>query len=135
MVKINGTLYLNTGYVRIKPNINFIGAKLGISVYDLSQPLEMELNPTPVEGLYLVDYCSDINSGFNPIEHWIIPNYNCTFDEVRGITKISLAYVKNLEDQIATLKAEKDKHLKLVENQRELINNRSSIDILNRFTW
>lgn len=133
MVKITGTLHINTGFVRLKPNINFIGAKTGISAYDLSKPLEIELAPTPAEGLYLVDYSLDVNAGFYPTEHWIIPNEDCTFDEVRGVNRISMAYVKNLEEQIAALKAEKQKYLEDTEAKSTIINNQISLNILKRF--
>ena len=106
MVKITGTLHIKTGFVRLKPNINFIGATLGVSVYDLSRSLKIELNPTPAEGLYLVDYTFDINSHFLPTEHWIIPNEDCTFDEIRGIKKLTSNLTKALEDQILILESE-----------------------------
>ena len=133
MIKITGTLHIDTGFVRLKPNINFIGAKLGLSVYDLSKPLEIELTPTPAEGLYLVDYTLDINAGFLPSEHWIIPNRDCTFDEVRGINQISLAYVKSLEEQITTLKAEIQKYLEDTEIKTTVSSNEISLNILKRF--
>lgn len=106
MVKITGTLHIDTGFVRLKPNINFIGARLGLSVYDLSKPLEIELNPTPAEGLYLVDYAIDINSGFLPTEHWFIPNEDCTFDEIRGIKKLTSDLTEALEAKVFILESE-----------------------------
>ena len=104
-IKITGTLHVDAGFLRLKPNINFIGAKLGISVYDLSKPkpLEIELNPTPAEGLYLVDHVLDPNSEFLPSEHWHIPNDDCTFDELRGIKQITSDTIKALETQVAVL--------------------------------
>lgn len=124
MVKITGTLHIDTGFVRLKPNINFIGAKLGLSVYDLSKPLEIELNPTPAEGLYLVDYTIDINSGFLPTEHWFIPNKDCTFDEIRGIKKLT------------TIEETQDAKLAQITEKAESIDSRvnSSLDILKRFS-
>lgn len=106
MVKITGTLHTKTGFVRLKPNINFIGATLGISVYDLSKPLKIELNPTPIEGLYLVDYCLNPNAAFLPTEHWIIPSNDCTFDELRGIKHSTSDLTKALENRIALLEEE-----------------------------
>ena len=47
MVKITGSLHINTGFIRIKPNINFIGSVQGTKIYNLSEPLELELPPTP----------------------------------------------------------------------------------------
>lgn len=134
MVKITGTLHIDTGFVRLKPNINFIGAKQGLSVYDLSKPLEIELNPTPAEGLYLVDYTIDINSGFLPTEHWLIPNEDCTFDEVRGVSHISLNYVRKLEEEIKILRAEKVKNTKENGLADEVSQNQTSLDILKRFS-
>lgn len=131
MVKITGTLHIDTGFVRLKPNINFIGAKPGISVYALSQPLEIELNPTPAEGLYLVDYCVDINSGFYPMEHWIIPGIDCTFDQVRGVNQVSLKYVQDLEEQIVNLKLE---IANLKQDATYNYRSQASIDILKRFS-
>lgn len=98
MVKITGNLHINTGFIRIKPNINFIGAVQGMVVYDLSNLTEIELTPTPIEGVYLVDYAPDSNAPFLPSEHWIVPSKDCTFDEVRGI--------KNPDDLVEKLKAE-----------------------------
>ena len=106
MVKLTGTLHIDTGFVRLKPNINFIGAKQGLSVYDLSKLLEIELNPTPAEGLYLVDYTIDINSGFLPTEHWLIPNEDCTFDEIRGIKKLTSNLTETLEAKVFILESE-----------------------------
>ena len=131
MVKITGTLHIDTGFVRLKPNINFIGAKLCLSVYDLSKPLEIELNPTPAEGLYLVDYVIDINSGFSPTEHWLIPNEDCTFDEIRGIKQITSDTIKALEKQIAGLELE-NILLRNIQDSTTKVN--SSLDILKRFS-
>lgn len=105
MVRITGHLHINTGFIRIKPNINFIGALQGTAVYDLSNFTEIELNPTPVEGVYLVDYAIDSNAPFLPSEHWIVPNKDCTFDDVRGI-KNPDSIVAKLEEQIEQLKKE-----------------------------
>jgi hypothetical protein len=106
MIKITGTLHTKIGFVRLKPNINFIGATLGISVYDLTKPLKIELNPTPAEGLYLVDYCLNINADFLPTEHWIIPSNDCTFDELRGIKQSTSDLTKVLENRVIILEEE-----------------------------
>ena len=105
MVKITGNLHINTGFIRIKSNINFVGAVQGMVMYDLSNLTEIELNPTPIEGVYLVDYAPDSNAPFLPSEHWIVPSKDCTFDEVRGIKNPDDVVVK-LQEQTAQLKAE-----------------------------
>jgi vacuolar-type H+-ATPase subunit I/STV1 len=123
MVKITGTLHTKTGFVRLKPNINFIGATLGISVYDLSKPLKIELNPTPMEGLYLVDYCLTPNAAFLPTEHWMIPSNDCTFDELRGIKQSTSDLTKALENRITVLEKEnqglKEVNEDLIKQQQE----------------
>ena len=105
MVKVTGSLHINTGFIRIKPNINFIGSTQGITVHEIHESLEIELNPTPIEGVYLVDYSLDSTSPFVPSEYWIVPNKDCTFDEVRGIKNPDDIVLK-LQEQITKLKAE-----------------------------
>ncbi|MFM6134783.1 MAG: hypothetical protein ACKPCP_11555 [Sphaerospermopsis kisseleviana] len=105
MVKITGNLHINTGFIRIKSNINFIGSTQGITVHEIQESLEIELNPTPIEGVYLVDYSLDSASPFVPSEHWIIPNKDCTFDEVRGIKNPDDIVLK-LQEQITRLNLE-----------------------------
>ena len=159
MVKITGTLHINTGFVRIKPNTNFIGAMMGISAYSLSDKLELELNPTPAEGVYLVDYAIDITSPFIPSEHWIIPSSDCTFDEVRGVRHIAdvlekqLAEVKKQNLELLTINQQifldnqrylieiqsLESQLKTVKEKYGLIEimehqNNTSINIVNRFS-
>ncbi|MFM6152977.1 MAG: hypothetical protein ACKPE3_08230, partial [Sphaerospermopsis kisseleviana] len=74
-------------------------------VHEIQESLEIELNPTPIEGVYLVDYSLDSASPFVPSEHWIIPNKDCTFDEVRGIKNPDDIVLK-LQEQITRLNLE-----------------------------
>ncbi|MFM6154713.1 MAG: hypothetical protein ACKPE3_17235 [Sphaerospermopsis kisseleviana] len=127
MVKITGNLHINTGFIRIKPNINFIGSTQGITVHEIHESLEIELNPTPIEGVYLVDYSLDSTSSFVPSEHWIIPNKDCTFDEVRGIKNPDDIVLK-LQEQITKLTAETAELSRQV-IQFNLENSQLSLDI------
>ncbi|MFM6153403.1 MAG: hypothetical protein ACKPE3_10450, partial [Sphaerospermopsis kisseleviana] len=99
----------------------------GITVHEIQESLEIELNPTPIEGVYLVDYSLDSASPFVPSEHWIIPNKDCTFDEVRGIKNPDDIVLK-LQEQITKLTAESAELLEQV-IQLNLENSQLTLDI------
>lgn len=132
MVKITGTLHSNTGFIRIKPNINFIGSVQGTKIYNLSEPLELELPPTPAEGVYLIDYTSDTTEPFVPSEHWIIPNEDCTFDDIRGVKKLD-DYLTKLETENANLRTENLKLLDTNQEYQEIIKKlQEQLNLLNK---
>lgn len=85
MVKISGSLDIQRGFVRLKPNISFLGVTAGINTYEINEgQITIELPPTPQDRVFLVDYSLSRDGAFLPIESWVVPNYDCSLDEVRG---------------------------------------------------
>lgn len=108
MVKISGSLDIQRGFVRLKPNIPFLGVTAGINTYEINEgQITIELPPTPQDRVFLVDYSLSRDGAFLPIESWVVPNYDCDLDEVRGI--ISFKHNLQLQTQINELQSEKEK--------------------------
>lgn len=108
MVKISGSLDIQRGFVRLKPNIPFLGVTAGINTYEINEgQITIELPPTPQDRVFLVDYSLSRDGAFLPIESWVVPNYDCNLDEVRGI--ISFKHNLQLQTQINELQSEKEK--------------------------
>ena len=150
MVRILGTLEIKTGYIRVKPNVPFIGSLSGVSYYEINDGLvDIQLAPTPHDRVYLVDYSLSIDAAFLPTENWIIPDYDCDLDEVRGLithgrnlqlqlSNDQLRLENNqLQLQIETLKSENQQlQNKLLVEKTDVDESSfalSSINILNRF--
>ncbi|MEY2910713.1 MAG: hypothetical protein RLZZ184_22 [Cyanobacteriota bacterium] len=111
MVRVTGTLEIKIGYIRVKPNVPFIGSLSGVSVYEINDGLiDIQLAPTPNDRVYLVDYALSPDAAFLPTENWIVPDYDCELDEVRGM----IAYKQNLQLQ------SKNNQLQLDNNQLQL---------------
>lgn len=152
MVQVTGSLGIKAGYVRIKPNIPFIGSLSGVSAYEINDGLiNIQLAPTPQDRVYLVDYSLSVDTAFLPTENWIVPNYNCDLNEVRGLIT---AHSRNLQSQVENLTLINNQLLLEVSNLKmenselqlkiktlmpeeihtdEKTLNSSSINILNRF--
>jgi hypothetical protein len=136
MVRVTGNLQIKNGYVRIKPNIPFIGSLSGVSVYEIYNGfVSIELTPTPQDRIYLVDFSLSPDAAFLPTENWVIPNYNCDLDEVRGLTthnrNLQLQSTNNQlfsENQNLLLQVEK---LTLTNNELQLSNNQLLLEIGN----
>jgi hypothetical protein len=136
MVRVTGNLQIKNGYIRIKPNIPFIGSLSGVSVYEIYNGLvSIELTPTPQDRIYLVDFSLSPDAAFLPTENWVIPNYNCDLDEVRGLTthnrNLQLQSTNNQllsENQNLLLQVEK---LTLINNELQLSNNQLLLEIGN----
>ena len=113
MVQVTGNLEVKNGYVRVKPNVPFIGSLSGVSAYEINDGLvNIQLAPTPSDRVYLVDYSLSPDAAFLPTENWIVPEYDCGLDEVRGL----VVYKQNLQ-------------LQLDNNQLRLINNQLQLQI------
>lgn len=97
MVRLTGTLEVKNGYIRIKPNVPFIGSLSGLSAYEIHDGLvDIQLAPTPNDRVYLVDYSLSLDAAFLPTENWIVPEYDCELHEVRGL----VVYKQNLQLQL-----------------------------------
>lgn len=150
MVQITGRLEIKTGYVRIKPNVPFIGSLSGVSCYEINDGLvDIQLAPTPHDRVYLVDYSLSVDAGFLPTENWIIPDYDCDLDEVRGL----ITHGRNLQLQLSNdqLRLENNQlqlEIETLKSENQQLQNKllmqktdvdesslalSSINILNRF--
>jgi hypothetical protein len=121
MVQVTGTLEVKNGYIRVKPNVPFIGSLSGVSAYEINDGLvDIQLAPTPNDRVYLVDYTLSLDAAFLPTENWIVPEYDCDLNEVRGLITI---HSRNLQLQV--------ENLTLVNNQLQLSNNQLLLEISN----
>lgn len=143
MVQVAGTLEIKTGYVRIKPNVPFIGSLSGVSCYEINDgSVDIQLAPTPHDRVYLVDYSLSVDAAFLPTENWIVPDYDCNLDEVRGL----ITHKRNLQLQLSNdqLRSENNRLTSEVElisaaniqfcidnNQLQLLNEQLQLEIEN----
>lgn len=143
MVQITGILEIKTGYVRVKPNVPFIGSLSGVSCYEINDGLvDIQLAPTPQDRIYLVDYSLSIDAAFLPTENWIVPGYDCDLDEVRGM----ITHRRNLQLQLSNNQLSLDNNrlvsemecanlaniqLSLENNQLQLLNEQLQLEIEN----
>lgn len=132
MVRVTGTLEVKNGYIRVKPNVPFIGSLSGVSAYEINDGLvDIQLAPTPNDRVYLVDYTLSPDAAFLPTENWIVPNYDCNLDEARGL--IGFKKIIELKEEIRQLQLEIEriKNPAIIEvDERPAI---SRINIFNRF--
>jgi len=126
MVRVTGTLEIKIGYIRVKPNVPFIGSLSGVSVYEINDGLiDIQLAPTPNDRVYLVDYALSPDAAFLPTENWIIPDYDCELDEVRGL----VVYKQNLQLQLDNNQLRlNNNQLQLQTEQLTLNNNQLQLD-------
>lgn len=107
MIKVSGKLDIERGFVRLKPNIPFIGAFSSLVAYEINNgEITIELSPTPQDRVYLADYSLSRDGAFLATETWIVPAYDCSLDEVRGI--ISFKQNAQMQLQIDQLLTEKN---------------------------
>lgn len=133
MSRILGTLEIKTGYIRVKPNVPFIGSLSGVSCYEINDGLvDIQLAPTPHDRVYLVDYSLSVDAAFLPTENWIIPNHDCTLDEARGLRNFTQSLQLQLEVNKLQLNNEQltieNEQLKLENQQLKLENKQLQID-------
>jgi hypothetical protein len=121
MVQVTGSLEVKNGYIRVKPNVPFIGSLSGVSAYEISDGLiNLHLAPTPNDRVYLVDYSLSLDAAFLPTENWIVPEYDCELNEVRGL----VVYKQNLQLHLDNNQLQlKIQSLELNNNQLRLDNN------------
>jgi hypothetical protein len=121
MVRVTGSLEVKNGYIRVKPNVPFIGGLSGVSAYEISDGLiDIHLAPTPNDRVYLVDYSLSLDAAFLPTENWIVPEYDCELNEVRGL----VVYKQNLQLHLNNNQLQlKIQSLELSNNQLRLDNN------------
>jgi len=126
MVRVTGTLEIKIGYIRVKPNVPFIGSLSGVSVYEINDGLiDIQLAPTPNDRVYLVDYALSPDAAFLPTENWIVPDYDCELDEVRGL----VVYKQNLQLQLDNNQLRlNNNQLQLQTEQLTLNNNQLQLD-------
>jgi len=121
MVRVTGSLEVKNGYIRVKPNVPFIGSLSGVSAYEISDGLiNIHLAPSPNDRVYLVDYSLSLDTAFLPTENWIVPEYDCELNEVRGL----VVYKQNLQLHLDNNQLQlKIQSLELNNNQLRLDNN------------
>jgi hypothetical protein len=126
MVQVTGTLEVKNGYIRVKPNVPFIGSLSGVSAYEINDGLvDIQLAPTPNDRVYLVDYSLSLDAAFLPTENWIVPEYDCELNEVRGL----VVYKQNLQLHLDNNQLQlKIQSLELSNNQLHLDNNQLRLD-------
>ena len=126
MVRVTGSLEVKNGYIRVKPNVPFIGSLSGVSAYEISDGLiDIHLAPTPNDRVYLIDYSLSLDAAFLPTENWIVPEYDCELNEVRGL----VVYKQNLQLHLDNTQLQlKIQSLELSNNQLRLDNNQLHLD-------